>query len=51
MDIVLEALKQWKGKQSKRQETNPNVTAILTEPTSFVFLMIMDVIGLIMAQE
>ena len=36
-DIVLETLKQWKEKQSKRQETNPNVTAILTAPTSFVF--------------
>ena len=36
-DIVLETLKQWKEKQSKRQEANPNVTAILTAPTSFVF--------------
>ncbi len=36
-DIVLETLKQWKEKQSKRQETNPNVIAILTAPTSFVF--------------
>ena len=36
-DIVLETLKQWKEKQNKRQETNPNVTAILTAPTSFVF--------------
>lgn len=36
-DIVLETLKQWKEKQGKRQETNPNVTAILTAPTSFVF--------------
>lgn len=36
-DIVLETLKQWKEKQSRRQETNPNVTAILTAPTSFVF--------------
>ena len=36
-DIVLETLKQRKEKQSKRQETNPNVTAILTAPTSFVF--------------
>lgn len=36
-DIVLETLKQWKEKQSKKQETNPNVTAILTAPTSFVF--------------
>ena len=36
-DIALETLKQWKEKQSKKQETNPNVTAILTAPTSFVF--------------
>ena len=36
-DIVLETLKQWKEKQIKRQETNPNVMAILTAPTSFVF--------------
>lgn len=36
-DIVLETLKQWKDKQNERQQTNPDVTAILTSPTSFVF--------------
>ena len=36
-DSVLETLKQWKEKQSKRQETNPTVTEILTAPTPFVF--------------
>lgn len=37
LDIVIETLKQWKNKQNERQQTNPNVTAILTSPTSFVF--------------
>ena len=36
-DIVIDTLKQWKNKQNKRQQTNPDVTAILTSPTSFVF--------------
>ena len=36
-DIVIETLKQWKNKQNERQQTNPDVTAILTSPTSFVF--------------
>ena len=36
-DIVIETLKQWKDKQNERQQTNPDVTAILTSPTSFVF--------------
>lgn len=36
-EIVLETLKQWKDKQNERQQTNPDVTAILTSPTSFVF--------------
>ncbi len=36
-DIVIETLKQWKDKQHERQQTNPDVTAILTSPTSFVF--------------
>ncbi len=36
-DIVIETLKQWKDKQNERQQTNPEVTAILTSPTSFVF--------------
>ena len=34
---MLETLKQWKNKQNERQQTNPDVTAILTSPTSFVF--------------
>ena len=36
-DIVIGTLKQWKDKQNERQQTNPDVTAILTSPTSFVF--------------
>lgn len=36
-DIVIETLKQWKDKQNERQQTNPDVTAILTAPTSFLF--------------
>ena len=36
-DIVIETLKQWKDKQNDRQQTNPDVTATLTSPTSFVF--------------
>ena len=36
-DIVIDTLKQWKDKQNERQQTNPDVTAILTSPTSFVF--------------
>lgn len=36
-DIVIETLKQWKNKQNERQQTNPDVTAILTSSTSFVF--------------
>ena len=36
-DIVLETLKKWKEKQVIRQNTNPQVTANLTLPTSFVF--------------
>ena len=36
-DIVLETLRQWKDKQIIRQNTNPQITANLTLPTSFVF--------------
>ena len=36
-DIVIETLKQWKDKQNHRQQADPDVTAILTSPTSFVF--------------
>ena len=36
-DIVIETLKEWKEKQEIRQQTNPEVTANLTSPTSFVF--------------
>ena len=36
-DIVIETLKNWKDKQNERQQTNPDVTSILTAPTSYVF--------------
>lgn len=36
-DIVVETLKVWKEKQRLREETNPEVTASLTLPSSFVF--------------
>lgn len=36
-DIVIETLKNWKDKQNEKQQTNPDVTAILTAPTSYVF--------------
>ena len=36
-DIVIETLKNWKDKQNERQQTNPEVTSILTAPTSYVF--------------
>ena len=36
-DIVVETLQRWREKQIERQKTNPDVTAILTSPTSFVF--------------
>ena len=36
-DIVIETLRQWKDKQTYRQQTNPDVTATLTSTTSFVF--------------
>ncbi len=36
-DIVLETLKQWKEKQSKRQNTNPDVAANLTSENAFIF--------------
>ncbi len=36
-DIVIETLNSWKDTQNKRQQTNLDVTAVLTSPTSFVF--------------
>ena len=36
-DIVIETLIQWKNKQTDRQQNNPDVSTILTSPTSFVF--------------
>lgn len=36
-DIVIKTLIQWKNKQTDRQQNNPDVSAILTSPTSFVF--------------
>ena len=36
-DIVIETLIQWKNKQTDRQQNNPDVTATLTSPTTFVF--------------
>ena len=36
-DIVIETLKNWKDKQNEKQQTNPDVTSILTAPTSYVF--------------
>ena len=36
-DIVVDELLKWKEKQEKRQATNPEVTAELTAPDSFIF--------------
>ena len=36
-DIVIKTLRQWKDKQNHRQQTNPDVIATLTSPTTFVF--------------
>lgn len=36
-DIVVKTLKEWKEKQTVREQTNPNVTKSLTLPGSYVF--------------
>ena len=37
VDLVVDELLEWKEKQIKRQATNPEVTAELTAPDSFIF--------------